>query len=159
MIANGEDGVHRLVRAAGVDANGARLARRQRYRRGGWIDGERGGGYIVGDEERLEIDLFDLVGVHHPRQEGGLAAGQPLAADAGCDGVRKAHRDDAGDVVGLATFLTADQRHARDDKTSLALRYTSPIQWPIFRRNPSEASVCARSSWAPSSSSRSSWPR
>src|SRR5260221_7064083 len=101
MLANGEDGVHRLVCAPSVDADGARFPWRQRHRRGVRLDGELRQVDVMVDEERLEVDLFDLVRVHHSGQQGGLAAGQPLAANTGCDRVRKPYRDYAWHVVSL----------------------------------------------------------
>src|ERR1700686_3394531 len=129
VLADCEDSVHRLVRTSGVDADRARSAGRGRHGRGVGIDGKRRKVDVVVDEIRLQVDFFDLIRIHHSRQQRRFAAGQPLAADAGRDRVWKPHRHYARYVVSLVTLLTANERHRRDDKTSVALRYTSPVQY------------------------------
>src|SRR5439155_16560326 len=69
MLADGEDRVGRILRAAGDDADRARLAAGRR--RGG-----RGRGRVLVDAIRAEVDFLDLAWIEQPRQERRLASRQ-----------------------------------------------------------------------------------
>src|SRR5207302_2347243 len=61
MLMDREDGVHRFVHAARVNADRARGAGRQLDRGRVRVDGERRQVDTVIDEERFEVDLLDLI--------------------------------------------------------------------------------------------------